>query len=266
MPSDSPQAGWNYKMWAIPTAAALVLALGISLWKTTGRGSREQPVVASLRDQDGVLQWNAASGLREGGAPWDDRFGKFVASSLRTGQLPAGPKDSAPETRGTLRGEGEAAPALNIVSPDGVRVMDNRPEFVWLAMEGVTHFRVTVTDDQFRVVARSPFLDGTRWIPDQELPRGRRLSWQVTAERLGEKVIAPAPPAPASSFEIITENFARQIVDARKRKPFSHLLLANVYAEAGMRREAELETEAIVNMNRGSALARSLHESAIARH
>jgi hypothetical protein len=99
------------------------------------------------------------------------------------------------------------------------------------------------------------------WVPEVSLPRQRPLLWQVTEIRNGARITAPAPPEPSPRFEIVSAEDARRITESRAINPPSHLLLAILYSQAGLRREAASEIEALSSLNPSSALASSLRQS-----
>ena len=140
-------------------------------------------------------------------------------------------------------------------------MVSDRPEFSWTPLEGVWSYRVTVIGEDLRQIARSGLIVRPSWVPDAPLPRLRTLLWQVTALGHGTRITAPAPPEPPARFELVSADAARRIASAQAARPSSHLLLAILYSQAGLRSEAKAEIAAIASLNPGSQLASSLRDS-----
>jgi hypothetical protein len=253
--------GWSSLAWALPIAAALLVVAGISVWLALGPSHAARQVTAQLRDADGVLQLGPG-GTLTGSAALPPGATQLLAAALRTRHLPQGPAELLTEPRETLRSDGANAgeAALRVLSPDGIRVVSDRPEFRWAPLTGASSYEVAVFGENFNAVARSGLIHGAVWTPPAPLPRRQSLLWQVAAMRNGVRITAPAPPETFSRFEIISADAARQIADALGMNPPSHLLLAVLYSQAGLSEEAASEVNAIAALNPGSALASSLRE------
>jgi hypothetical protein len=177
--------------------------------------------------------------------------------------MPSGPGTIEAEQRGTLRSEGPVSktPELRVISPSGVRVLSDRPEFRWNALPGASSYEVTVFDTELNEVARSGPVHSESWTSSKPLPRGRVLVWQVAAVRHGERITAPAPPEGSPRFEIVAEELAGRIAQAEAARPRSRLLLAVLYAQAGLQAEAGAELDALAAANPGSPVVDSLRAS-----
>jgi hypothetical protein len=254
--------------WArlLPIAAALLAVAGASLWLVHRPGHTEAKVMAQLRDATGLLQLNHTGVITAPALP--PAAAGLIAGAMRTGRLPEGPAALVTDPPETLRSSSGSlpSPALKIVSPVGIRVVSDRPEFRWNPLRGAASWQIKVFDENFNEIARSGVIHGgpgeaAVWVPEAALPRQRSLLWQVTEIRNGARITAPAPPEPSPRFEIISAEAARQITEARATSPPSHLLLAILYSQAGLRREAASEIEALSSLNPGSALASSLRGS-----
>jgi hypothetical protein len=199
-------------------------------------------------------------------APLPPEAAGIFADALRTGHLPAGPAELLIEPRETLRSATPAAPQATVKSfaPDGIRVVSDQPEFRWSPLSDVTAWRITVTDEDLNEIAHSGLIHDTVWTPETPLPRLRPLLWQVAALRNGVWTTAPSPPETSPRFEVVSADAARQIATAQKINPPSHLLLASLYAQAGLHKEAAAELDALAALNPGSALASSLRTALLA--
>jgi hypothetical protein len=168
--------------------------------------------------------------------PWN----AAVADARRSGRIEAPPVIA--ELRpppDVLRAPGVAPSEMP--QPSGVVVENDRPTFTWAAAAGPSVVRVFHDD---REIARSPRLRDAQWTPDEPLPRGVTLTWQVEVTR-GDRVdIIPSPPSPPSLLRVLDAQTAATIAAARTRSPGDHLLLGVLYARAGVQDRAIEELRA----------------------
>jgi hypothetical protein len=163
-----------------------------------------------------------------------------VDRALATGQ-PAWPSfhDVVRGRVGTLLGETPAVAPLTPTSPIATAVTSTRPEFAWSASMGATSYEVAVYDESFNAIATSGPLTRPAWQPTRDLPRGKVLSWQITATTPTGTIVSPAPPQPEARFVILSGAAAAGIASARTRLANDPLALGVALAEAGLYREAE---------------------------
>ena len=135
-----------------------------------------------------------------------------------------------------------------------------KPTLRWRPLSGATSYLVTIADRE-KEVAKSAPLTGTEWTVPEPLSRGVIYMWQVTAVKNGEKVTSPHPPAPDARFQILAQDKARELELARTKYAAMHVLLGNLYAEAGLLDDAEGEFEALLAANPQSQAASKLLES-----
>jgi hypothetical protein len=114
--------------------------------------------------------------------------------------------------------------------------------------------------DLQRQLASGP-ITGTEWTPSTALARGRTYLWQVTALAGGERVTAPAPPAPEARFEVAGADVMAAVEKRRAQAPGSHLVAALALVEAGLLDDAEAELGALAADNPGSPEVARLRES-----
>jgi hypothetical protein len=168
--------------------------------------------------------------------PWN----AAVADARRSGRI------EAPPVIGELRPPPDVLRAPGVApsempQPSGVVVESDRPTFTWAAAAGPSVVRVFHDD---REIARSPRLREPRWMPEEPLPRGITLTWQVEVTR-GDRVdIIPSPPAPPALLRVLDAQTAATIAAARTRSPGDHLLLGVLYARAGVQDRAIEELRA----------------------
>jgi hypothetical protein len=85
----------------------------------------------------------------------------------------------------------------------------------------------------------------TRWTAARPLARDRTYTWQVSAERNGRTLIAPAPPDPPARFHVIDAATAAEVQRIAREYPDAHLVLGILYMECGVRAEAMSQLERV---------------------
>jgi hypothetical protein len=242
-------------LWIPAAAAALVLAF--FGWQAIRK--KNEPVIVAENFRVVVRDAGASLALRDDGtlvAPaavaQADR--PLITAALETGTLPSAPADPELVSRpGVLRGvPGPSTFAL--LAPLGTAQLSDRPEFRWEALDGARSYKVQIFDIDFREVASSGTLSATTWKPERPLARNKLYQWQVTAQRGSETVRAPAPPAPEARFRVVDEATAARIEAARP----SHLAVAILCAQAGLRDDARQELEAMRADNPDSDVVKKL--------
>jgi anti-sigma factor RsiW len=184
-----------------------------------------------------------------------------VKSALVTQRLSRPPAlDDLNSEAGVLRGGGEGSgPSFQLLAPLDVVIESDRPTFRWRPLAGAESYNVTVTDDSLNEVAASGPLTATDWRVSRPLARGRVYSWQVTArKRDGQAVTSPVLPAPPAKFQVLAQKRLRELRDARKLYPDSHLTLGVLYAQAGLLDDAAREFQALARVNPRAEVARKL--------
>ena len=123
-------------------------------------------------------------------------------------------------------------PALTPKTPLGV-VREARPLLQWQGPAGEQQYQVTITDTQNNVIAISPQLAQAAWRPEQALPAGRQLRWQVTyLQPDGNRAYSP----PVRFYRLSRNDEARlRQTEQATRSP---LLRGVAYAQAGLLDEA----------------------------
>lgn len=159
---------------------------------------------------------------------------------------------------GGLRGAGGVNPAFGPVNPVGKVILTDRPELNWSRLDGASHYRVIIYDSDFNVVSSSQELTTNNWTVPRALGRGRIYLWQVVANKDGQEVKAPTPPAQEARFKVLEQSRAHELGQARRSYAGSHLTLGVLYAQAGLLEEAEHEFKLLLKANPGSNVARNL--------
>lgn len=233
--SMEPRRNWIW--YALAAAAALAVVIALTVIRRPQRPSEPPPVVRdetapqpAPKPPERVVPQPPAYARAE--------WAQLVASALASGRL-SYPSDLAILRGGTehVRGGNEGEPVTP--EPTGVVVDETRPELRWPATAGAT-YGVSIFDGD-KEVAHSEPLTARRWRPPQPLARGRTYTWQVEVRSNGTTTVLPAPPAPPARFRIASERDHDEIAAARVKHPNDHLLLATLYATAGMEAEAKEE-------------------------
>jgi hypothetical protein len=241
-------------------AAAAVVAVALAVWRRPGvevappSGTLASPSpapVATLRDGDARLSLSA-DGTLGGLASLDPKTRGAVAAALR-GTLPAPPADVVrPVGGGAVLGQEPGPPPFGPTSPLGTRVLSDRPTLRWTPLPGARSYEVTVLDGDLRMQASSGALTATQWTLPKPLPRGRTYLWQVSTLVGGQRLTAPAPPAPEARFEVADATVEAEVQRRRAEAPGSHVVAAVALVEAGLFDEAEAELAALAADNPGS--------------
>ena len=133
---------------------------------------------------------------------------------------------------------------------------------MWKSVPGATSYRVTVYDSTLKniVASSGPILE-SQWTAERELQRGSIFAWKLTVLRDGQEFFAPRPPALPPDFRVLDVERFDELTRAKKECGESHLILGILYAQAGLRSEAEKEFEALAAANPRSPVAAKLLES-----
>ncbi|HEV7242236.1 MAG TPA: zf-HC2 domain-containing protein [Thermoanaerobaculia bacterium] len=214
-------------MWV---AAAAALALVFTLAPFFRRAPAPVPPPRMIVQPRPVPDLPAPALPRYANPHWN----VLVEKALESGRLPY---PDLRELRGageSLRGtSGETSP----LQPSGVVIDTTRPTMTWPRVENAT-YTVVVFDGDHEVVRSEP-LARERWTAPRSLRRGRTYSWQVEAKTVADMVILPSPDKPPARFRVIDGETHDEIAAARRLHREDHLLLATLYARAGMEKEAK---------------------------
>lgn len=248
-------------LWAV--AASIVLLLGGVLFNealrqsvgTAGRSRGLSRGMVVINDGNGSITLDRAGNVH--GAPHGTEA--LVRETLKTVRLFTPPvaadTNSAPPA---LRGS-DSGSSLFLLSPGRAVVLDHAPLFEWKGGGRGATFIVEIFDSDFRPVMHSAPVSELHWRPEHALPRGQQLQWQVTATGGDRQETAPRPPEPPARFLILDAEAAAQIERAKLGR--SHLVLAILYARAGMHDEAEGELSALADLNPASPLVARLRDN-----
>jgi hypothetical protein len=244
---------------ALLAAAAAVAAVAVARWHrpaeptpSPGAGvvTPSPASVATLKDGD-LRLGVSADGKVSGVSSLDPGMRDAVTAALR-GVLPAPAGLAALQPAGSKVLGTETPAAFAPLSPRGTRVRAERPTFRWTSHPAARTYEVAVFDRDLQKQVASGPVAGTEWTSTKALPRGRTYLWQVTALAGGERVTAPAPPAPEARFEVAGPPLLAEVDARRAQAPTSHLVAALAFVEAGLLDDAEAELGALGADNPGS--------------
>jgi anti-sigma factor RsiW len=216
-------------------------------------GSRE--IAVALYDNEELITLDKNGNLS--GLQLSTENEERVKSALLTGQVAAPDLEELSRKRGTLLGPSPGVP-FALVSPVGIVMQKERPNFRWRPLAGAATYIVQVFDSSFTKVMASPPLTVTEWTASGPLQRGRIYSWQVVARVDGKEVMSPEPPAPEAKFKVLEQSQVSELDRVKRDYPKSHLALGTAYASVGLLDEAEREFRALVIANPKSPAAQRL--------
>ena len=107
----------------------------------------------------------------------------MLVAALSTGRMPLSElvRDLGADGEVLRGGGGGAVLAFALREPLGTAVESDRPRFRWERFAAARAYVVTVYDEDFARVARSPEVTSPEWTCDRPLARGKSYTWQVTA-------------------------------------------------------------------------------------
>jgi hypothetical protein len=217
-----------------------------------------QSVLSSLKDNGREIQLNE-EGTLTGLDEFDDSAKRMVKAAL------AGEGFAKPEVLEDLKsppikllGDPPSETTFELIAPVGRVVADGRPTFRWQPFRGATNYVISVFDENFNRIARSPALSNTKWTITTPLHRGRTYSWEVTATKDSAEVTAPITPAPRAEFRILEAEKVSELRRLERQSRVSHFALGLAYMRFGLLTEAEGEFRQLVKENPNSVLAKKL--------
>ncbi|MBI1764662.1 MAG: hypothetical protein HYR56_24830 [Acidobacteria bacterium] len=216
------------------------------------------PLLAQLNDGGGQITLDQQERLAgvEGLSP---AYQQMVKTALMTQQI-AKPATLTGLNRpgSSLMGADEQGNQFALRAPVGKVVLTDRPLFLWAPLAGAVSYLAEIYDERFSLVRKSGELKNTQWLPSEPLARGQLYAWQVKANKDGQEVIAPKPPAAQARFRVLAQTPADEIARVRRTHGNAHLLLGLLCAQAGLLDEAEKELRVLQAANPDAASVRRL--------
>jgi hypothetical protein len=229
-------------------AAAVIAVVGGGFYLVSLRKAEPRPAVTVAQSAKRL------PGPRYERAEWND----LVAKVMRDRALPHRELSDVRPGPDPLRGARK--PSIGALEPQGIVVETTRPQLRWPTVAGAKS-TVLLQPGGTIDVLRSPALTTAEWTPDFDLVRGTVYEWQVSVETARETLILPAPPAPRALFRVLEAEKAATIAAARRDHPQDHLLLASLYADAGLEAEALRELDLLRADPARTQLANALIEA-----
>jgi hypothetical protein len=259
---------WKEPRFALPAGVAVLAACIFLGWAVWHRGNTivehpgqstggEAAVAVSLRDGGAEITLDK-KGTLGGVAGLDPAVINAVRQALASAGLPKPQvlsELSGPPIK--FMGQTGPAPPFVLISPVDTVVGDDQPTLRWEALSGATSYTVAVFDPQFKLVTKTTIPAGTEWRVPIPLRRGAIYFWQVTARKGELQVTIPAAPAPRAEFKVLDSQTATDLEKARTLTD-SHLVLGILYAQQGLRLDAERELDALARQNPQSSVPAKL--------
>lgn len=219
----------------------------------------QQP--AGIRDGKRIIA-TAPGGAVTGLDDLPARLRASVERALTAKQIEA-PAELAVLTgkRGVLLGSQATPSGVELLGPMGVVVEEQTPTIRWKPVAGA-EYRVSIYNDHFEEMAKSPWIRESEWQVANALARGARYSWQLGVREKGAEFTVPAPPAPEARFRVLSAAGEAEINRLKAIDPGAHLVLGIEYAQLGLLDEAESELLMAHEQSPDSSVVAALARSA----
>ena len=240
-----------------PTAAPPP-ATGATSKPAAGQDASNESMVVSLKDNGREIRLDQEGKLT--GLEYLDEPAQKIVKEVLAGERLAKPKalDELSSPRIKLLGDAPNGIALRLISPLGKIITEERPTLRWRELNGATSYVVSVFDQNFNLIAKSPPLSKPEWTLAAPLQRGRSYSWEVTALKEGKGITAPVAPAPRAQFKVLEADQLSALTRLKQQQPVSHLALGLMYARCGLVSDARAEFRQLVKANPDSEIATKL--------
>jgi hypothetical protein len=217
----------------------------------------EEPLI-TLNDAGGQIVVNQ-QGQLEGLDHLPRNLRESVERALATRRLRDSPALTGWSTgAGILRSELEKQNTFAPLEPMDVVIETDRPKFRWQALEGASHYVVTMHDARFREVGSSGPIVGTEWTAPNSLERGATYSWQISALKDGQTIVSPKPPLREARFRILGQRNLVALAKLKASAGNSHLVMGVFYWKYGLLEQSEREFQALAQANPNSTAVAEL--------
>lgn len=211
-------------------------------------------VVATIKDgphQITVDQNGKADGLES--LPADSR--SAVARAL-TGEPIEAPEvlDELTTTNVSVRSANPTERPIVVVYPARTVIEENQPTLRWRATKNASSYQVSVSDENFRQVAKSELpAAASEWKMTAALERGHVYTWSVrTVNDQGQL----SEVTSQGKFKVLSGDKLKELTGLKRSK--SHLALGLFYAQEGIIDKATAELRMLFQENPDSEIARQL--------
>jgi len=248
-----------WPVWSGLVAAGIVFAV-VAMHLHHAYPPANTEFVAALEDGGGRIGLNAQGELSSTTA-LPPEYSALLAQTLQTHRLPASPLATADANdTDVLRGSASEGSAFPVLSPLQEETLAT-PAFRWEALSQAESYRVAIYDENYKLVTQSPAIQQTSWTPTTLLLPGKTYTWVVKANTTSGVAQSPQPPEREAKFTVADASTLTAIDAAHMQYPDSHLLLAALYAKAGMTSMVQAEIHALTQENPGSPLVHDLSAS-----
>lgn len=151
---------------------------------------------------------------------------------------------------------------LKLLTPVATYVSGDQPVLKWQLLPGDYRYVVSIVNENFNEVEKSPELITSNYKITRKLERGAVYQWQVKAFKDGRENLVTQREV--GKFMVITADKFRHVTEARKRYR-SHLVLGVIYKKDHLLAEAEEEFRQLVQANPKSGIAHKLLDSVTSR-
>ena len=237
--------------------AAMILIATMLFERYTAHHSNS--FVAQLRDGTSILGLDG-KGTLHGLPASEQEYYDVISNVLRDHRMPL--EGAAMDVRSMQRLSRDSGPlpAYHVVSPID-ELTDASPQLCWSPLPAATSYTVTISDEVMHVVGRSELTSETCWKSTANLVPGESYTWMVVAETPQGAVQTPVPPMPEARFAVLSPTKLVELTGDEERLPDSHLMLALLTSQLGLRTRAKAEIHALRLENPNSALAMDLENS-----
>ena len=245
--------------WLWRAAAAILVTVSVLVWWSRRHAGEQYAVV--LHDAGGLVGIDAAGRLHTP-KPIPAEYEAALREALRNGRLTV--PEFVQQSRGgreILLGTPGRTEGFRVRHPFGEASLTGHPRFEWDRLSGSATYQVRVYDHNYQLAAESPKSPATEWTPARELPPGQSYTWMVTATVGKQLVRAPAPPDAEARFSVLAKDSSARLEQARRDYPDAHLMLAVLFAQAGVLAEARAELDRLAQLNPGSSRVEQLRKA-----
>jgi hypothetical protein len=168
-----------------------------------------------------------------------------------------------PIQREQTMGENPETKPITVEAPNGEVLRTQTPLIQWRSNLPSHRYLIKIFDDGPDKRSQPPVIQTqvsavNEWKVTQPLERGRTYVCQVSVIPLPGETASKLPRTGEGRFKVISASELRQVADAERVRPRSHLALGVVYCKAGLLTQAEREFQILSNKNKDSKVVHNL--------
>lgn len=259
LPPPPPRANIRRFVWFVVGVFVLAIVVWKSIPKFVHKVKAAKPIIfARIHDGDHDIGLDEDGNL-SGQEPMPLQYSEMLAGVLHADTMPA-PSVGAGNT-GRSSEPVQVGTAFDAISPRNEMTLI-QPTFRWNPQPGADSYTVEVYDMLGRLVVSSPAIKDTQWTPQRAaLNLASGYFWQVKATTPRGILIAPDPSLSKATFTVTDLESSTSIENAQRNFAGDPLLLAVLYAKAGMRSQAIAQLHILEKQNPDSPLVHGLVNS-----